>query len=70
MRHAAFIAWRDVRRQPCDQRVHVRVAAGQLVLEVLLGPAPDLSFEKITRPAKVAQAHRHGFNRVQRGDWI
>jgi hypothetical protein len=40
---AGLVALGDMRRQAFDERVHVRQAAREFVLEVLLGRRPDLA---------------------------
>jgi hypothetical protein len=47
----------DIGHQPGDQAVHVRIAPGLGILEILLGPAVDLALEIITRTAIVAKTY-------------
>ena len=58
------------RLEPVDDRIHVLVAPGKLVLAVLARPAPDLSREVIARLAIVAKADRLGIEAVQLGDGL
>src|SRR3546814_2291170 len=59
-----FARGRHVRFQPADQRIHIRIAAGLDVAEILLRPTTDLAFEIIAGLPIVAEAHRSEERRV------
>jgi hypothetical protein len=57
-----------VHRQPLDQAVHVRIASGVLLLQVLPCPAGDLSLEIIAARAKIRESERHEIDFMQTCD--
>jgi hypothetical protein len=59
---------RNGRGQPGDQRIHVRVAPGEFVFQVLPAPAPDLPREIVAGPAIIGEAHRRRIDGMERGD--
>src|SRR6266850_4045067 len=69
MYQRSFIACRDMRREPFNQSIQVRIAAGVRIGQVLLGPAPNLTFKVVARLAEIREPDLPEINGVKVSDY-
>src|SRR6266481_5502149 len=69
MYQRGLIACRDMRREPFNQSIQVRIAAGVGISQVLLGPAPNLTFKVVARLSEIRESYLPEINGVKVSDY-
>src|SRR6202011_4373315 len=68
MHDRGYITGRDMRRQPLDQSIHVRIPPRLRVLHVLPRPARDLPLEIVARSPEVRKTDGGKVDAVKLGE--